>query len=183
MELAEKLHYSDKAISKWERAESTPDVDALYELSKLFGVTVDYFFHEQKESKAKYIIANAFSWFRRMMWLFIGTFALELVALILFITGQLNGWQNAWMAFVWITPLIAIFTLIFFLRIRNWLGSVISGSIISWVIIAAIYLQLLVINPASNIWYLFLLGIPITGAVILFAFIVLDSKKKKMKSL
>ena len=26
MELAERLHYSDKAVSKWERGESLPDV-------------------------------------------------------------------------------------------------------------------------------------------------------------
>ena len=29
MELAEKLNYSDKTISKWERAESTPDISVL----------------------------------------------------------------------------------------------------------------------------------------------------------
>ena len=39
--LAEKLNYSDKAISKWERGESVPDVLTLMQLSSLFGVTVD----------------------------------------------------------------------------------------------------------------------------------------------
>ena len=41
MELAERLNYSDKAVSKWERGESVPDVSVLYEISRLFGVTVD----------------------------------------------------------------------------------------------------------------------------------------------
>ena len=41
MELAEKLNYSDKAVSKWERGESLPDVSVLCEISRLFGVTVD----------------------------------------------------------------------------------------------------------------------------------------------
>ena len=40
-ELAERLNYSDKAVSKWERGESLPDVSVLYEISRLFGVTVD----------------------------------------------------------------------------------------------------------------------------------------------
>ena len=39
--LAEKLNYSDKAISKWERGESIPDVLTLMQLAELFGVTVD----------------------------------------------------------------------------------------------------------------------------------------------
>ena len=41
-ELAEKLGYSDKAVSKWERAESVPDVAVLKNLADLFGVTVDW---------------------------------------------------------------------------------------------------------------------------------------------
>ena len=39
--LAEKLNYSDKAVSKWERGESIPDVLTLMQLSELFGTTVN----------------------------------------------------------------------------------------------------------------------------------------------
>ena len=39
--LAEKLGLSRQAISKWERAESSPDTDHLIELAKLYGVTLD----------------------------------------------------------------------------------------------------------------------------------------------
>ena len=41
LELAEKLNYSDKAVSKWERGESTPDITVLKQLADLYGVTVD----------------------------------------------------------------------------------------------------------------------------------------------
>ena len=51
-ELAERLNYSDKAISKWERAEAVPDVLVLAQLAELFGVTVDYFLHTQDEMDA-----------------------------------------------------------------------------------------------------------------------------------
>ena len=40
LELAEKLNYSDKAISKWERGESVPDISVLKSIADLFGVTV-----------------------------------------------------------------------------------------------------------------------------------------------
>ena len=42
LELAEKLNYSDKTISKWERAESTPDISILIEIASIFDVTLDY---------------------------------------------------------------------------------------------------------------------------------------------
>ena len=40
-ELAEKLGLSRQAVSKWERAESSPDIDNIMALSKLYGISVD----------------------------------------------------------------------------------------------------------------------------------------------
>ena len=44
-ELAEKLHVSRQAVSKWERAESSPDTDNLIALGQLYGVTLDELIH------------------------------------------------------------------------------------------------------------------------------------------
>jgi|GEM_PF-3155677 len=40
LELAEKINYSDKSISKWERAESMPDVYVLSQIAEVYGITV-----------------------------------------------------------------------------------------------------------------------------------------------
>lgn len=52
-ELGEKLNYSDKSISKWERAESLPDANVLKQMSEIFGVSIDYLFstHDGWEPK------------------------------------------------------------------------------------------------------------------------------------
>ena len=52
-ELAERIHYSDKSVSKWERAEAVPDAAVLKSLSGIFGVTVDYLLdsHDRWESE------------------------------------------------------------------------------------------------------------------------------------
>ena len=42
LELAEKLNYSDKAVSKWERGESIPDISVVMQIADIFGVSVDY---------------------------------------------------------------------------------------------------------------------------------------------
>ena len=51
MELASKINYSDKSVSKWERAEALPDVTVVKNLADTFGVTVDYMLaaHDQWE--------------------------------------------------------------------------------------------------------------------------------------
>ena len=41
LELAEKLNYSDKAISKWERGESLPDLYTLNVIAEFFGITIN----------------------------------------------------------------------------------------------------------------------------------------------
>ena len=49
IELAEKINYSDKAVSKWERGESIPDVTVLMTIASLFGVTLDFLVTEHAE--------------------------------------------------------------------------------------------------------------------------------------
>lgn len=48
-ELAEKLGVTRQAVSKWEGAQTTPDIQRILEMSKLFGVTVDYLIKDEIE--------------------------------------------------------------------------------------------------------------------------------------
>ena len=41
LQLAEQLHYSDKAVSKWERGESLPDLAVMKQLADFYGTTID----------------------------------------------------------------------------------------------------------------------------------------------
>ena len=50
-ELGTKLNYSDKTISKWERAEAIPDAYVLLQMSGIFGVTVDNLLSSHDEWK------------------------------------------------------------------------------------------------------------------------------------
>lgn len=53
VELADRIHYSDKSVSKWERAEALPDAAVLKSLSQIFNVSVDYLLesHDKWESE------------------------------------------------------------------------------------------------------------------------------------
>ena len=52
-ELAEKMGVTDKAVSKWERDLSFPDVNTLPKLAELFGVTVDELLRAKAEGKSR----------------------------------------------------------------------------------------------------------------------------------
>ena len=40
--LGDKLNYSDKSVSKWERGDAAPDVFVMKQIADIYGVTVDY---------------------------------------------------------------------------------------------------------------------------------------------
>ena len=48
-ELAEKMNVSRQAVSKWEAAQTTPDLEKILQLSNLFGVTTDYLLKDEIE--------------------------------------------------------------------------------------------------------------------------------------
>lgn len=50
-DLAEKMNVSRQAVSKWEGAQSIPDLDKILQLSELYGVTTDYLLKDSVESE------------------------------------------------------------------------------------------------------------------------------------
>lgn len=50
-ELAEKLNVSRQAVSKWEGAQTVPDIGKILQLSELFGVSTDYLLKDEMEAE------------------------------------------------------------------------------------------------------------------------------------
>lgn len=56
-ELAEKMNVSRQSVSKWEGAQSVPDLDKILKLSRLFGVSTDYLLKEE-QGELEYIVTD-----------------------------------------------------------------------------------------------------------------------------
>ena len=52
-ELAEKIGVSRQAVSKWERAEASPDTDNLIKLAEIYGVSLDELIKGENEKTEK----------------------------------------------------------------------------------------------------------------------------------
>ena len=50
-ELADKMNVSRQAVSKWEGAQTIPDLEKILQLSILFGVTTDYLLKDEIENE------------------------------------------------------------------------------------------------------------------------------------
>ena len=50
-ELASKLNVTRQSVSKWEGAQSIPDMERIVQMSRLFGVTTDYLLKDELETE------------------------------------------------------------------------------------------------------------------------------------
>ena len=162
-ELGEKLNYSDKAISKWERAEGMPDAYIISKMSELFGVTVDYMLtpHSEQDKKVetrpikkvKRIVSNIVS----AGILFIALFIFSIVAMVS------DYKEFFWQIFIYAIPVVVVYRIIFnsvWFRAKN---VFLLTSILLWSLIASIYVAI----ANWSLWIIFIIGLPLQVIVFL----------------
>lgn len=155
-ELAEKIHYSDKSVSKWERGEALPDLKVLKTLSELYGVTVDCFLTEGAAEDPAPYMAPA-SKLRYQIWVtLLAVCIVWLAATALFSYSLLNAGEGFWTAFIWAIPASAVVVAVFDRRYFQGKLSFPVASIFLWGVITAIFLQWL----DYHMWALFIIGAP-----------------------
>ncbi len=177
-ELAARLNYTDKAISKWERGESIPDVIVLKQIADMFNVTVDYLLsdvHEEPEQISPEIpevdvLKKRQSLRTRGFVTGMSVLLVWIAALVLFIvfdTASLD-YRSNWVVFACAVPASFIVWLImnsiWFNRRRNYL----IISLLMWSILALIYIPVLLF-AGRNLWLIFSLGIPGQAIIIMWS--------------
>ncbi len=170
-ELSEKLRYSDKAVSKWERAAALPDVFVLKKLSEIFEVSVDYLLTEHEgetppppppeAEKNPSVIA---------MLSFIGVWTL---ASLLFFMTWIFFPPAHWQIFIYALP-ASLITLLVFSAL--W-GNKKSTFFLLFLLIPSVLLSLYIALLPYHLWFLFVLILP--AEVILTLCFNLNKKKKE----
>lgn len=171
IELAEKLNYTDKAVSKWERGESVPDVSVLLRISQLFDVTLDYLVHEQEKVKPVSELAEEKTRNRGLI-TGISIVLVWLVATAIYVSTDIASvpYIYRWLVFVWSVPVSSVVWLIFNSIWFNKRINYIIVSVLVWSALASVYLTLLVCGiDLFNIWILFILGIPAQVIILLWS--------------
>lgn len=176
-ELADRLNYSDKAISKWERAESIPDITVLKAIADLFGVPLDYLVREEHEEQEQPVEKPAYNRHHNhavittlsvlLVW-FVATLVYVLIDVIT------TGVTLHWLTFLYAVPVSMIVWLVFnsiwFNTRRNYL----IISLLTWSTLVCTVLTLLMFGISA--WQLLILGIP--GQIIIFLWSRLQYHKK-----
>ena len=165
LELAEKLNYSDKSISKWEHGETLPDIEVLKKVADLYEVNIDYIVSDApKEEKIKFLKKSP-NRQNQIIISLLGVSFIWILSAVLFVYSQIILNTNYWLSFAWAVP-ISMLVLFYFNKIwgkRIYLFIIMS--IFVWSLLICIYLQFL----PYNIWLVFMVGLPIQVAIILWS--------------
>lgn len=169
-ELAQKINYTDKAVSKWERAESIPDISALKQIADTFSVTVDYLItREHNEYKKRKKERRKIRKNNRKIITLISVVLVWLVALFVYMNIDLFAKNNLnWLAFIYAVPVSAIVSLIFNSIWGNSRFNYLIISIIMWSVLASVFITIYVFT-LKVVWLLFVLGVPAQIIIILWS--------------
>lgn len=169
LELGEAINYSDKAISKWERAEAVPDAYVLCELSHLFGVSVDWLLSPHREEEALPVSPDSAVRRRAVITLlsFFGVYAAATIAFVTLAALDLYLWQ----VFIYAVPVSLVVLLVF----NSVWGNRHRNFLLVGLLLAALLLSVYIALLPQNLWILFLLAAPGELIVWLSRFLV---KKK-----
>ena len=172
-ELGEKLNYSDKSISKWERGDVTTDVFVLMQIADIFGVDVDYLLKPHNEIEpAIYNKPAGEATYTTNMITLVTLLGIWTVALFIFVILWICG-MVVWLVFVYAVP-VSLVTLLVLNSV--WNGGrknrfIIAALVLS--IIGTVYLTFL----SRNLWQLWLLAVPSLLLVSLGARIYRSARK------
>ena len=174
-ELAEKLNYSDKLISKWERAEGMPDVIVLKAVADLFHISVNDFYREEKRKTP--VSKNVKKWYvvalsATLLWVIATT---VFVTLALALPNQFPWW----LIFIYSFTGTGIVCVVWGGIYHNKLFQLISTSIIIWGVVLSVYLTLNFTTKLNQLWLVFVVGIPLECLAVLWFLLRNGSKKKK----
>lgn len=164
-EIAEKLKYSDKTVSKWETGEIVPSVETLVDISKIYNISLDTLVHPIEENSFEISKKTDSTKTNKIIISLLSVSVVWILATILFVYAQIISKTNFWMVFVWAVPISCIVGIVFS---SLWAGkktTLILISILVWSLITATVLQFL----KYNLYPLFLIGIPAQIVILLWA--------------
>ncbi len=164
LDLAEKLNYSDKSISKWEQGNGIPDIHILVRIAELFDVTVDDLVKEHPE---KEVLPRNTKLLRRVIILMLSVGLCWLVAVVGFVLFHIfSDMPHVWLAFLFAVPASAIVVLVFSC-IWSWKWvRIVSLSVLIWTALTVVTVTAYLYGHA--IWLVFLIGVPLQVLALFF---------------
>ncbi len=176
-ELAEKINYSDKSVSKWESGNGIPDVYTLMQIAELFGITLNDLVGEgtpvlpTKERRGLragiMLLASGIVW---------------LVATCLYVLLRLiRSNSDMWYIFLYAIAVNAIVVIVFAGIWKYRFVNFVAVSVLIWISLLSLHVTFRLFFPDSPLWLLYILGVPLQVLECMWGFFRAKLKDRKRK--
>lgn len=165
-QLAEMLNYSDKAVSKWERGESIPDIRVLIQIAGIYNIKLDDLVSRPAEKAVKPVLHKR----KKRTLITLLSFALVwFIATGLFvILSYIPDVQYEYLSFVCAafasSVVLTVFSAIWGTRVTN----AITCSMILWTLATMLFEFMHIFTSIPGLWLLFVAGSPFQVLIILW---------------
>lgn len=164
-ELADKLNYTDKSVSKWERGDGVPDIFVLSSLAELYSVTVNDLISGEQEPEKLLEKKKVLDSHSKLLISILSVGLAWLIAILIFFVLMLTVPSSQWtkLVFVCALPVSAIVAVVFSCIWYNIWNQFACISVLIWSIALTIHLCLRIENilwiylVAAMVWILMLL--------------------------
>ena len=171
LQLAEKLNYSDKAISKWEKGEALPSINVLMAIADFYEVKIQDIVYEHKVVEPRRSKNRL-----RAILILLSSMMVWLIATIIFVAlTYVEGINNEWYAFIVALPIFFLVITIFLVVWKCNLLSSIFASLMVWSFILMISLVL----EEYQVWMVYLIGLPLQIIIVLASLFVYFKNRNK----
>lgn len=162
LDLAEKLNYSNKNISKWENGETTPNVFILQKIAQVYGITVDALLSGEVPEEDSEVVeqiksrkAKRVKIFRLAMLVLANVILFAVGSVAIYVLGLLNvSAFNKWLIYFYLLPL-SFLSVNIYIRVLYKYVDIITLSFMGWLICGAVYVSL---RNVHNMALIFVVG-------------------------
>ncbi|MBE5791051.1 MAG: helix-turn-helix transcriptional regulator [Clostridiales bacterium] len=142
-ELGEKINYSDKSVSKWERGEGVPDLQVMITLSDLYGVSIDEMTGRKEACEESPTIPHPKAADRTFLML-VTQSVIWLLAIVLFSAFLLFAKEmpKKWLVFIYAVPVAFLCTGMYFTVWKLYAWAYGAFSCVMWLACVAAQLTL-----------------------------------------
>ena len=188
-EIAERLNYSDKAISRWDKGDTLPDINVLYEICQFYGITMnDLVGDGEVKAKEDKLTEKDIKAYGAWICAFGGALVWLFATLYYFMHNTLQG-ESFWIVYIWAIPVSCLVIEYLGKNLFNWITKFVLSSVVSWTVLGSSYLHFVFFSTiprehAINFWPIFLIGIPVQMILFLMQKVLKYRKiKKKTKEI
>ncbi len=167
-ELAEKIGYSDKLVSKWEQGKAIPSIDKMMLLASFYNVSLDDLVKKDGCKCANASPEDDKNKINKILILALVAAFILFVAVAILINSIMSSGVMAWIAFAYMVPAIGFLDGILDFRFfgkNTALWVLLSVGV--WGILLAVSLHFY-FYLEQNIFYILLIGIPLQIVIVLF---------------